>query len=369
MTNVARLHDFMDLDGCSAVVARSGKNLTYLTGVAFPGSQGRHVDFADSPREVYVVWPRQGEPVIVVGTVGVARIRRDSWVSTIEEYRDYGQTAAGRTAEVIRKLGLEKSRLGFEKTCLSAVRWEEFARLLPDAEKFDCTEMMDSVRWIKTPGEMELLRRAADLLDRTYIEVFSQAREGNTEREVHSRMIQGCMARGAEIVHGFLNTSRNKSTYLGESDNTFGSGDIVRTDYVSYLNGYPGHQSRCFVVGKPSKVQAETYRKYREAHYTIIDACRPGIRANELYSLANGTLRSYGLGGADTMVGHGVGPWFHQQDPLLVADCETQLKEGMILAVEPYAEHWHLQDLILVTKNEPELLSATFDTQELFVIG
>ena len=126
LANVARLHEFMDRDGCSAVVARSGKNFTYLTGVAFPGSQGRHVDFSDSPREVYVVWPRQGEPVVIVGTVGVARLRRDSWVSTIEEYSDYRQSAAECTVEVIKRRGLEKSKLGFEKTYLSAVRWEEF---------------------------------------------------------------------------------------------------------------------------------------------------------------------------------------------------------------------------------------------------
>lgn len=69
------------------------------------------------------------------------------------------------------------------------------------------------------------------------------------------------------------------------------------------------------------------------------------------------------------MVGHGVGPWFHQQEPLLVANCENQLEEGMVLAVEPFVGYWQLQDMILVTNNEPEVLSATFDTRELFVIG
>lgn len=369
LANVSRLHEFMDRDGCSAVVARSGKNFTYLTGVAFPGSQGRHVDFSDSPREVYVVWPRHGEPVIIVGTVGVARLRRDSWISTIEEYGDYRQTAVECTVDVIKRLGLEKSKLGFEKTYLSAVRWEEFTQLLPNGEMFDCTEMMDAVRWIKTPEEIKLLRRAADLQDQAYIETFSQSSVGDTEREVHSRLIQACLARGAEIVHGCLNTSRNIPMYLGESDNTFQLGDIVKTDYVSYLQGYPGHQSRSFVVGKPSKEQVEAYRKYRDSHYTIIDACRPGIKASEVYQLADETLRSSGFGRAGSMVGHGVGPWFHQQEPLLVADCETQLEEGMVIAVEPFVGYWHLQDLILVTNNEPELLSETFDTRELFVIG
>ena len=45
IANVPRLNDFMDRHGCSAIVARSGTNITYLSGVAFPGSQGRHVDF------------------------------------------------------------------------------------------------------------------------------------------------------------------------------------------------------------------------------------------------------------------------------------------------------------------------------------
>jgi hypothetical protein len=37
--------------------------------------------------------------------------------------------------------------------------------------------------------------------------------------------------------------------------------------------------------------------------------------------------------------------------------------------VEPYREHWHIQDLIVVRKAEPELLSAKFSIDELYVIG
>lgn len=146
--------------------------------------------------------------------------------------------------EIIQRLDLEKSKLVFEKTYLSAVRWEEFARLLPDGEIFDCTDMMAVVRWIKTPEEIGLLRRAASLQDQAYIETFSQTRVGGTERKVHSRLIQACLARGAEIVHGCLNTSRNIPIYLGESEKNFRLGDIIKTDYVSYLQGYPGHRSR-----------------------------------------------------------------------------------------------------------------------------
>jgi hypothetical protein len=45
------------------------------------------------------------------------------------------------------------------------------------------------------------------------------------------------------------------------------------------------------------------------------------------------------------------------------------LEEGMVLAMEPQLDHFHLQDIILVTCGEPELLSARMKTDEIFVIS
>ena len=60
IANVERLHALMDEEGLSAIVARSGKNFTYLAGFAYPGTLARHLEFPDSPREVLLVWPRDG---------------------------------------------------------------------------------------------------------------------------------------------------------------------------------------------------------------------------------------------------------------------------------------------------------------------
>lgn len=75
IANVDRLHAFMDRHRLAAVVARSGQNFTYLSGLAYPGTLARHLDLPDSARGVLVVWPRQGEPVIVLNKIaeGLAR--------------------------------------------------------------------------------------------------------------------------------------------------------------------------------------------------------------------------------------------------------------------------------------------------------
>jgi len=75
------------------------------------------------------------------------------------------------------------------------------------------------------------------------------------ERDVHARLVAECLLRGCEFVHGILNSQRNTIAYAGESDFEFAHQDAVRNDYVAYLHGYPGHQSRCAVVGEPTAEQ------------------------------------------------------------------------------------------------------------------
>ena len=235
----------------SAIVARSGKNFTYLAGFAYPGTLARHLEFPDSPREVLLVWPRTGEPVMVLNTYAAPLARRDSWLERIEVIDDYAESPYQRVADVLKQLGLGEETIGFEKSYVSANRWEEIAALLPKARIADSTELMDRVRWVKTPEEVAALEAGAKLLDEAYLEVLPTVRPGDTERLVHSRIIESCLRRGANWVHGILNSSRNTVAYGGESDMAFESGDIIRNDYVSYLNGYPGHQSRSVCIGTP----------------------------------------------------------------------------------------------------------------------
>jgi len=92
LANVERLHRCMDQADCAAIVVRSGKNVTYLAGFAYPGTLARHLDFPDSPREVLLVWPRHGEPVLITNHYAAPLARRDSWLSRIEIYDDYAES-------------------------------------------------------------------------------------------------------------------------------------------------------------------------------------------------------------------------------------------------------------------------------------
>ena len=41
----------------------------------------------------------------------------------------------------------------------------------------------------------------------------------------------------------------------------------------------------------------------------------------------------------------------------------------MVIALEPHADFWHLQDMVLIAGDGPQLLSDRMRTDEMFVIG
>lgn len=365
--NIARLNQLMDQAKLQALVLRSGQNFSYLSGVIFPGTLARLQDLSDSQRAVLLVWPREGQPVILANKTAAGLARRDAVSGArVELYEGYVESPYDKLAELLAPMKLE--RVGFESSYINERDWQIVRHAMPQLEMTDCTALMDRVRAIKTPAEVEMLRRAADLLDDVFLEVFQRIRPGDTERKVHADMIGTCLARGFEWAHGILNTDKNTIPYAGESDVVISPGDVIRTDYVAYLNGYPGHQSRCAVVGEPTAAQRDEYRKYLEIYRGAVDRCRAGVKVDDVYRFVMDGFARHGWEYTTPLIGHGVGVWWHQQEPILRRGAPDVLEEGMVLAIEPRKDAWHVQDMILVQQGAPVLLSAKLGTDEVFVV-
>lgn len=368
LANVARVYQLMDEAKLSALVLCSGENFTYLSGIVYPGTLARLLELANSPRAIILVWPRSGDPTVIVNTTAVELTRREAPHVRIEIYDAYRESAYARLAVVLEDEGFARERVGFEKNFVNAMEWERVAAALPAMTMVDCVELMDRARWIKTQKEIELLKVAADLLDDVYIKVFPTIARGERERDIHARILYECLIRGFGWAHGILNSSRNAVPYAGESDFVIEAGDVLRTDYVAYLHGYPGHLSRNVVVGEATAQQLRDYRANRDVYRAAIDMCRPGARVGDIYDFIVSEFARYGWAYKSIISGHSIGAWMHQQNPIITRGSDHRLEEGMVLAMEPHWQHWHLQDLVLVSKSGPQLLSNKFSTDEPFVV-
>ena len=369
IANLGRLGALMDEAGLDGLVLRSGQNFTYLSGVVYPGTLARHVDLTDSTRPVMLVWPRNGNPVIIANKIAAGLAQRDGWIEDIVLYEAYVDSPQETLAEALRNMQLASGKVGFEKDYWSAAHWEAVKQALPGMKMGECTALMDRVRWIKTDDEVKLIRKAADLLDDAYLEAFGRIRPGDTERKVHADLVGTCLRVGFEWAHGIFNVFRNTVPYGGESDMLIERGDAIRTDYVAYLQSYPGHQSRTVIVGPPTPEQRRDYAINLEVHRKTIDRCRAGARVHDLWQFTMGEYRKAGWPDHHMLIGHGVGPWWHQQEPILRRKSEHVLEKGMVLALEPHVNFWHVQDMVLVTEGAPVLLSGRFKTDEPFVAG
>ena len=66
------------------------------------------------------------------------------------------------------------------------------------------------------------------------------------------------------------------------------------------------------------------------------------------------------------LAGHSVGAWWHQQEPVISCDNPRRLEEGMVIAMEPHVDHWHIQDMFVIGAEGPQLISSKFSTDDIF---
>jgi Xaa-Pro aminopeptidase len=354
-----------------AIVARSGRNVAYLSGMNFPGTLGRLQDFANAPRAALVLWTRQGEPALFVSNIARGLAERLSWIEDIRSYTDYVDSPYVTVARDLRSRGLGTGRIGVERREFGVDNWQAFAAELPDAELVDVTDLLEGVRNIKTEAEIALMRRAVEIQGEAHLDVFRTARRGDTEKKLHTRMITAMLRLGAESAHGMLQASTNPITYGGESPVPIDRGVVVRTDYVCYYHGYPANLSRMAVMGTPSAEQEARYQTLLTVHRATIDQrLRPGVAASAVWEFVRERFTDAGFDWNVGLVGHSTGVWWHQEEPMLVPNESRLLRAGMVVCLEPILEgFWHLQDQILITESDPVILSDRFGIDQLFVMG
>ena len=93
---------------------------------------------------------------------------------------------------------------------------------------------------------------------------------------------------------------------------------------------------------------------------------KPG-RSN--FEFAADSFRDHGFDDRFTLVGHGVGAYWVQQEPYFVQQSPHVIEAGMVLAMEPRVGYWRLEDLVLVSADGPQILSTRFNTDEMFIMA
>lgn len=180
-----------------------------------------------------------------------------------------------------------------------------------------------------------------------------------------------CISVNDEVIHGIP----SKAKILKE-------GDIVSIDTVALKNGFHGDAARTFIVGKTSKEAYRLVDVTKQAFFEGIKFAKPGYRVGDISHAIGEFVRENGYSVIREFQGHGIGREMHE-DPGIPnygkAGKGLRLEPGMTLAIEPMViqgkpnileldDGWtivtedgslsaHYENTILITKNEPKILT------------
>lgn len=306
--------------------------------------------------------PAEGRPILMVQK-GYERARAESPLENLVPLGD-----RGRIKDILSGFKLEKA--GLELDVLPAYLYLWLLKTFPRCRWEDVSRGIRTLRMIKTPYEVERIKRAAQILHRGYTELSAILREGMTELEVdgHLALIarrEGHMGilrmRGwnQEMTHAHVLSGDSGSivSFLdsphGGSGSTpamaqgagfrrIGRNEPIGIDYGVGVDGYLADQFRTFVLGDLDPDLRKAHDCSREIHRLFAERAKPGVTCADLYRMAVDEATKAGLGdffmghgeGQVRFIGHGLGLEI-DEFPVIAPFFDQRLEKDMVIAFEP----------------------------------
>src|SRR5688572_5776741 len=168
----------MEREELDAIVLMSPENFAYTTGFIVPSQpilRWRHAA---------VVVTRDGRSALLAVDMEATTVRDREPGTELRVWVEFEGNAMPVLADLLRDLGLGSSRLGIETGYMPARDADELRRLLPTARWEAADGLLDRMRMVKTPRELDVLRRVSRITDAAIREALMSVKTGNTEMDL-----------------------------------------------------------------------------------------------------------------------------------------------------------------------------------------
>lgn len=372
----ARLSVLMDAHGLDALVLTQEEAIRYLAGYnSVIWAVGRWLPtILVAARD-----PRQA--VLIASRFDAGCAAGTSWIAEVDSYHTAEELPA-KVAVHLAAIGAAPGRVGFELSPGSVIALPQqlVTAIMGSlgAPPRDASRVISALRMVKSPLEIERVRRSVGAAVAGYRAGLKAAQAGMTEKElvaiISSTMYRSGTTAGTKPL--FVNCVSGRTRYplvdSPASDNVIGEGDIVFVDGGGASDGYVSDILRLIGVGR---LRADD-RRYAEvaadATQAMIDAVRPGVRVSQLIATAVDHVSSAGLSEqVGEIAGHGIGLELWERPLIKVhddPDDDVALRPGMVLCLEPILAPAHpagglagifvFEQQVLVTADGCEVLSG-----------
>ncbi|MBE0633605.1 aminopeptidase P family protein [Candidatus Bathyarchaeota archaeon] len=352
--------------GYDAVLAVGVDNFNYITRTVLP--------FAENypSRKAATLLPKEGTPVVIVPQDWSQALLDQGWTGEVLVYdENQGYETGGfvkAVEELIVGMGLDKNKIGIDTSRVSKGLMDSLSGKLPSVVWESADPMLRDLRIIKTQGEIGFIERACKQADRGIVYALMHLEgvvenPGYTIAEITERIRVHVNENGASGV-GLLNSAfgSDGQIYYTPQKGWVKEGELFRMDVSAHYMGYWTNVGRMGVTGKPTPEQENAYKENLKLKATALEMLKPGVACNEVYAHVIRAAEKQAVGfWKELGIGHGVGA-SHHEAPYLNLNCSTELKEGMVIALDIYTygprqELVHSKDVYAITEEGNRKLS------------
>ena len=352
-----------------------------LDAVAFvPGPNFKSIftrDFHLMERPLLVIVPRDGDAVAIVPNLEMTSFAALGFDKQVFDWRDEDgyQAAFTNAAAALPQLANAK-RFGLEAQRMRVFEQMALAQVFPQAGFVDAHAAISSVRLIKSPDEIAMLKKAIHISENALEATLQEVVIGQTEKEIEGILVRHMFALGAgglsfePIVAAGDNAAQPHAT--ARSDYQIKRGDALLIDFGACWMGYNADITRTFFVGEVSDYDRAFYNTVLAANTRGKEVSREGVTAHDVDDAAQVVLENSQFAAfARHKTGHGLGLDVHEA-PQIMRGNKDVLISGMVFTIEPglYRDGEcgvRIEDDVVVTKDGIECLT-TFD-RELRIVG
>ena len=388
----ARLGVLMDQQGFDALVLTQEEPVRYLSGYnSVIWAVGRWLP------TVLVATRDPSRAALIASSFDAGCAAGTSWVGTVDTYHSVEEIPA-KVREHLYAAGATADRVGYEfgRGSFMAVPQHLAAPIIGWASRVphaaggavggpvpgglprDAGRLISALRMLKSPLEVERIRRSVGAAVAGYRAGLEAAVAGMTEKDlvavIGSTMYRSGATAGTKPL--FVNCVSGRTRYplvdSPASDNVISDGDIVFVDGGGACDGYMSDILRLIGVGTLRPEDRRYAAVAGGATLAMIDAARPGVRVSELIRAAATHVTSAGLEEqVGEIAGHGIGLELWERPLVRVhddPDDDVALRPGMVLCLEPILAPPHpagglagifvFEQQVLVTQDGCEVLSG-----------
>jgi len=265
--------------------------------------------------------------------------------------------------ETLKSMGAVNA--GFEESHMAYSRYREFIDGFGYEKLVPLGGAVENLRIVKDREEIEMIRKAAGIADRTFKYILNYIKPGAGEIEIASEIeyfMRKEGASGASFETIAASGKRSAMPHAVASEKRLECGDAVVLDFGAIYNGYCSDITRTVFLGEPDSELKKIYSIVLESQARALEAARSGLTGKEVDAVARDIIIKAGYGeNFGHGLGHGVGLEVHEE-PRLSPAGNVRLEDGMVATVEPgvYAKGLggvRIEDMIVFCGDKPVVLT------------